>query len=89
MYNTDYCSDDRPILLKIIQKTGYPIDGARIQWQAPQIDGFLAIESQEYKNATQYIALDNIASFTLLNEETGNIINTFPTPTVKVKRDFG
>lgn len=76
---------DKPILLSIVQKTGLRIDGARLQWRAPEIDGFLAIESQEIKHATQYIALDNIASFTVLNEEAGNILSSFPVPSVKVK----
>ncbi len=74
---------DKPIILRIVQKTGYPIDGARVQWQAPQIDGFLAIESPDVRNATQYIALDNIASFTVLNEETCNLLVSFPVPSVK------
>lgn len=77
---------DKPILLSIIQKTGLRIDGARVQYQAPQIAGFLAIESQDIRNATQYIALDNIASFTVLNEEACNIIGSFPVPTINVKR---
>lgn len=78
---------DKPILLSIVQKTGLRIDGARVQWQAPQIDGFLAIESQDIKHATTYIALDNIASFTVLNEEICNITSSFPVPRVKTKED--
>lgn len=72
-----------PILLNIVQKTGYPITGARVQWQAPQIDGFLAIESPEVLHATQYISLDNIASFTVLDRESINIIDSFPVRTIK------
>lgn len=74
---------DKPIILRIVQKTGYPIDGARIQWQAPQIDGFLAIESPDVYKATEYIALDNIASFTVLDEEACNLLGSFPVPSVK------
>lgn len=76
---------DKPIILKIIPKVGYPINGARIQYEAPQIDGFLAIESQEIKNTTTYIAIDNIASFSVLNDEAVNIGMFFPEPTVKVR----
>ena len=78
---------DKPILLRIVQKTGYPIDGARVQWQAPTIDGFLAIESPDIKHATTYIALDNIASLSVLNEEICNITSSFPIPRVKTKED--
>ena len=69
---------DKPILLSIVQKTGLRIDGARLQWQAPQIAGFLAIESQDLKHATTYIALDNIASFSVLDAEADNIVDCFP-----------
>ena len=75
----------KPIILKIIPKVGYPIEGARVQYEAPQIDGFLAIESQEIKNTTTYIAIDNIASFSVLNEEACNITAYFPEPTIKVR----
>lgn len=78
---------EKPILLNIIQKTGLRIDGARVQWQAPTIDGFLAIESPDIKHATTYIALDNIASFSVLNEEICNILSSFPVPRVKTKED--
>ncbi len=78
---------DKPILLSIVQKTGFRIDGARLQIEAPSIAGFLAIESQDIKHATQYIALDNIASFTVLNEEACNILGSFPVPKVKTKVD--
>lgn len=78
---------EKPILLRIVQKVGFPIDGARINWQAPEIAGFLPIESQDVRHATQYIALDNIASFTVLNEEACNIIGSFPVPKIKTKRD--
>lgn len=69
---------DKPILLRIIMKTGETIAGARLQYQAPKIPGFLAIESQRVKYATMYIALDNIASFTVLNDEAKNIPACFP-----------
>lgn len=69
---------DKPILLRIDLKTGKSIDGARVQWLAPKIDGFLAIESQEVRHATTYISLDNIASFSVLDEEIVNIMDSFP-----------
>lgn len=76
---------DKPIILRLTLKCGLPIDGARVQYEAPEIPGFLPIESQDYKNATQYIALDNIASFTALNEELCNIRCCVPTAVVKTK----
>ena len=78
---------DKPILLEIVQVKGEPIIGARVQWEAPEIPGFLAIESQEVKGATQYIALSNIASFTVINEEACNVVGNIPQPKVKVKQD--
>ena len=78
---------DKPILLSIVQKTGLRIDGARLQWEAPQIAGFLAIECQDIRHATTYIALDNIASFSVLNEEAVNITGSFPVPKIKTKVD--
>lgn len=78
---------EKPILLEIVQVKGEPIIGARVQIEAPNIPGFLAIESQDVKGATQYIALSNIASFTAINEEVCNVIGCIPTPKVKVKED--
>lgn len=76
---------DKPIILTINQKIGDPIDGARVQYEAPKIEGFLAIESQEIKNATMYIAIDNIASFTVLNEEAVNMRSGFMKPVVRIR----
>ena len=68
---------DKPILLDIVLHTGYRIDGARVECDAPKIAGFLAIESPDIKHATKYISISNIASFTVLNEEVCNIIGSF------------
>lgn len=76
---------ENPILLRIVQKVGFPIDGARVNYEAPTIAGFLAIESQDVRHATQYIALDNIASFTVLTEESYNITAAFPELKVKTR----
>ena len=78
---------DKPILLEIVPIKGEPITGARVQHTAPEIPGFIAIESQEVKGATQYIAYSNIASFTVIDEEAYNITSSFPVPKVKVKQD--
>lgn len=78
---------DKPILLEIVPVKGEPITGARVQYEAPGIPGFLAIESQEVKGATQYIALSNIASFTVINEEACNVVGNIPQPKIKVKQD--
>ena len=47
-----YEKPENPILLRIVQKVGFPIDGARVNYEAPTIAGFLAIESQDVKHAT-------------------------------------
>lgn len=78
---------EKPILLNIALKKGSAIDGARVQTEAPKIAGFLAIESQTVKYATTYIALDNIASFSVLDEEARNIVHSFPSATVRAKID--
>jgi len=78
---------DKPILLNIILQNGLRIDGARLQFEAPTISGFLAIEDPEVKTATTYIALSNIATFSVLNEEICNILSSFPIPKVKTKVD--
>ncbi len=77
---------EKPVILRIIQKIGYPLDGVRINYDVPTIQGFLAIESPDYKHATLYIALDNIASFTVLDEESYNIRAAFPKTEVKVEQ---
>ena len=76
----------KPILLKIVLKKGAPIYAAKIEYDLPKIAGFLAIESEETPNATTYVALDNIASFTVLNAEAPNIPYAFESR-VKVKID--
>jgi len=75
-----------PILLKIVPKKGDTIYGARIEYNSPKLAGFLAIEDQDTPHATTYIAFDNIASFTVLNAETPNIVYAFDSR-VKVKID--
>ena len=61
-----------PMFLKIVQKDGCTIYGAKLRSDLPTIPGYLPIESQDILYATQYISLDNIASFTVLNEESPN-----------------
>ena len=80
---------DKPILLSLTLKTGLSIDGARVQYEAPRIAGFLAIESPDIKHSTTYIALDHISSFTVLDEEICNILSSFPIPAIKVKNCRG
>ncbi len=75
-----------PILLKIVPKKGATIYAAKIAYDSPKLAGFLAIESPNTPNATDYIALDNIASFSVLNAETPNIVYAFDSR-VKVKID--
>ena len=76
---------EKPILLKIVLKKGASIEDARLQLEAPKIPGFLALESQNIRHATDYIALDNIASFTLMDCETVNIRRCFPALRVEIK----
>jgi len=75
----------KPVLLRLELRSGKPIDGARVQYEAPEIPGFLAIESKEYSNATQYISLNEITSFTTLNEEVCNVTSCIPVATIKAK----
>lgn len=78
---------DKPILVEIVRYKGDKITGARVQHEAPEIPGFLAIESPEIKGATQYIALSNIADFTAIDEELCNIVGNIPEPKVIVKQN--
>lgn len=66
-----------PILLKIIRKKGETVHGAEIQYNAPQINGFLAIRNPNLAHSTEYIAFDNIASFTVLDAEACNVRSAF------------
>ena len=75
-----------PILLKIIRKKGETLHGAQIEYSAPRIDGFLAVVNPNLANSTEYIAFDNIASFTLLNRESCNVRIAFDRR-LKVKVD--
>ena len=76
---------ENPILLKLTPKTGLPLDGVRINYNVPTIQGFLALESPDVKYATLYISLDNIASFTVLDEESFNIQAAFPELKIKTR----
>ena len=78
---------DKPELLRIVLKIGTSIDHAKIQINAPQIAGFLPIETPNHPHMTTYIALDNIAMLTVLNEDVCSILGAFPVPKVKIKRD--
>lgn len=72
-------SDQRenPILLTLVQKSGETMYKVRINCEVPTIKGFLAIENQDIKHSTKYIALDAIESFTVLDEEARNITSAF------------
>ena len=79
-----------PILLNIKLKKGETIYAAHIEYGAPKIAGFLAIEDKQTPNATTYVALDNIASFTVLNAEAPNIPYAFESRVnVKIDDSFG
>lgn len=75
----------KPVLLRLDQKIGARYNAAKVQVEAPQIAGFLPIETPNNPNATTYIALDNIASFTVLNEEACNIVFAFPVPKIETR----
>lgn len=75
---------ENPILLDMKLNTGEIVRGVRVNYEAPQIAGFLAIEG-EVIHTTRYIALSAITSFSVVTEEAFNILGAFPTPTVKTK----
>lgn len=66
-----------PVLLDIIQHTGEPISGARLNLNAPTIPGFIAIENPHIRHSTKYIRLGNIASFSILDQEIENVVGSF------------
>ena len=37
---------ENPILLRVTQKTGLPLDGVRINYNVPTIQGFLLLRAQ-------------------------------------------
>ena len=59
----------QPVLLRLKLKNGQIRQGVQIDRQAPQIDGFLSVVSNEYNSATKYISLDSIEWFIVSNEE--------------------
>lgn len=77
---------EKPIIDEIILVTGEKIEDARLQIEAQRLPGFIAIESQQLREATEYISHSAILSFTIRNEE---LMNTSPahyfTPEQKIK----
>ena len=69
---------EKPILLELKLKDGSLWDCVIINHEVPTIKGFLAIESQDTKFTTKYIALDTIESFSVLDREICNIVGSFP-----------
>lgn len=67
----------KPVILRIKLKTGTFLHGARVDYEAPQIDGFLALVGKEINNTTKYIAYDAIEYFTVVNQEACNVKNAF------------
>lgn len=61
--------DDKPKIEEIIFVSGEIINDARLEVDAPALPGFVAIVSQDLKEATQYVALSSIQSFTMKNKE--------------------
>ena len=77
---------EKPIIDEIILITGETFTDARLQIDAQRVPGFIAIESQRLKDATEYISHGAISSFTVKNDE---LMKTSPahyfTPEQKVK----
>ena len=77
---------EKPIIDEIILITGETFTDARLQIDAQRVPGFIAIESQRLKDATEYISHGAISSFTVRNDE---LMKTSPayyfSPEQKVK----
>ena len=77
---------EKPIIDEIVLTTGETFTDARLQIDAQRVPGFIAIESQRLKDATEYISHGAISSFTVRNDE---LMKTSPahyfTPEQKVK----
>lgn len=67
----------KPVLLRIKLKTGTFIHGARVDLEAPQIEGFLSLVGKELCNTTKYVAYDAIEYFTVVNQEACNVKSAF------------
>jgi len=77
--------EQKPVIELIVQKVGDPLHNVKINYRAAEVSGFLPIESQDIQGATQYIALSNIASFTVKNTEAHNIAGAFPATRIRYK----
>lgn len=77
---------EKPIIDEIVLTTGETFTDARLQIDAQRVPGFIAIESQRLKDATEYISHGAISSFTVRNDE---LMKTSPayyfSPEQKVK----
>ena len=77
---------EKPIIEEIILVTGETFINARLEIEAQRLPGFIAIESQRLKDATEYISHSAISSFTIRNDE---LMKTSPayyfSPELKVK----
>lgn len=77
---------EKPIIEEIVLITGETFTDARLQIDAQRVPGFIAIESQRLKDATEYISHSAISSFTVRNDE---LMKTSPayyfSPEQKVK----
>ena len=60
---------EKPIIEEIVLVTGETLTDAKLQIEAQRLPGFIAIESQRCRNATEYISHRAISSFTVRNEE--------------------
>ena len=76
----------KPVLLRIKLKSGTFLHGMKIDYDAPRIDGFVSLVSNELPNSTKYIAYDAIEYFTVVNQEACNVKTAFERR-VRVKVD--
>lgn len=80
--------NQKPKIEEIIFVSGEIINDARLEVDAPALPGFMAIVSQDLKEATQYVALSSIQSLTMKNKEIVRFSPDYyitPTPTIKVR----
>ena len=76
----------KPVVLRIKLKSGTFLHGMKIDYEAPSIDGFVALVNNELPNSTKYVAYDAIEYFTVVNQEACNVKSAFERR-VRVKVD--
>ena len=67
----------KPILLRLKLKSGTFLHGVKIDYDAPRVEGFLALVNKDLPNSTKYLSYDAIEYFTVVNQEACNVKSAF------------